>query len=138
MVHKQNQDTFIRSTALLAVSGVAVKILSAAYRIPLTRMIGAEGMGKYSAAFNIFMPFFSLAVAGITPTISRLAAMQKEDDSSAYISIKKKAAGVYGVLSVLLIAVAVVVSWFYSIHMESPMIFYWCCTSVSKSVFRHF
>ena len=68
-MYKQKEDSFLKGTAVLAVSGIVVKLLSAAYRIPLTRMIGAEGMGKYSAAFNIFMPFFSMAVAGITPTV---------------------------------------------------------------------
>ncbi len=123
MLHKENNDTFIKGTAVLAVSGVVVKLLSAAYRIPLTRMIGAEGMGKYSAAFNIFMPFFSLAVAGITPTVSRLVAMETADDSDVYISIRKKAGRVYGLLSVVLIVLAVAVSWFYSGYIDSYMIF---------------
>ena len=123
MFYKEKEDTFIKGTALLAVSGIAVKLLSVAYRIPLTRMIGAEGMGKYSAAFNIFMPFFSLAVAGITPTVSRLSAIQKSDDKQAYIAIKRKASSVFGMLSAVLIVVAIAVSWFYSQYIESPMIF---------------
>ncbi len=123
MIYKEKEDTFVKGTALLAVSGIAVKLLSAAYRIPLTRMIGAEGMGKYSAAFNIFMPFFSLAVAGITPTVSRLVAMQKTQDEQIYVAIKKKASAVYGFMSMVLIAVAVVISFVYSQYMDSPMIF---------------
>ena len=122
-MYKQKGDSFLKGTAVLAVSGIVVKLLSAAYRIPLTRMIGAEGMGKYSAAFNIFMPFFSLAVAGITPTVSRLSAMQKIDDKGAYTAIKRKATVTFGVLSVLLVMVAVLVGWFYGQYMESPMIF---------------
>ena len=123
MIYKEKEDTFVKGTALLAVSGIAVKLLSAAYRIPLTRMIGAEGMGKYSAAFNIFMPFFSLAIAGITPTVSRLVAMEKTQDSRMYVAIKKKASVVYGFFSLMLIAVAVIISWFYSQYMDTPMIF---------------
>jgi len=75
-------NSFIRNTAILGVSGIVVKILSAAYRIPLTRMLGARGMGQYTAAFNIFMPFFSLATAGITPTVSRLCAAFAHGDDS--------------------------------------------------------
>ena len=84
MIEKKNDDIFIKGTAILALSGIAVKLLSAAYRIPLTRMIGAEGMGKYSAAFNLFMPFFSLAVAGITPTVSRLRTAGKVNGHYSY------------------------------------------------------
>ena len=46
MTERRSKDIFIKGTAILAVSGIVVKLLSAAYRIPLTRMIGAEGMGK--------------------------------------------------------------------------------------------
>ena len=122
-MYKQKEDTFIKGTAVLALSGIVVKLLSAAYRIPLTRMIGAEGMGKYSAAFNIFMPFFSLAVAGITPTVSRLSAVENTDDKSSYTAIKQKAADVFGWLSVVMIVVAIAVSWFYSQYIGSQMIF---------------
>ena len=62
MTERRSKDIFIKGTVILAVSGIVVKLLSAAYRIPLTRMIGAEGMGKYSAAFNIFMPLFNACI----------------------------------------------------------------------------
>ena len=61
----KKENSFIKAGAILVVSGFIVKILSAAYRIPLTRMLGASLMGKYSAVINIFMPFFSFATAGI-------------------------------------------------------------------------
>ena len=123
MFYSEKEDTFIKGTALLAVSGMAVKLLSAAYRIPLTRMIGAEGMGKYSAAFNIFMPFFSLAVAGITPAVSRLTAVQKAGDRATYTAIRNKAAITFGLLSVFLMVTAVITAWVYSQSIESPIIF---------------
>ena len=123
MTENTKDNIFIKSTAILAVSGVVVKLLSAAYRIPLTRMIGAEGMGKYSAAFNIFMPFFSLAVSGITPTVSRLRATCKADQPYTYIDIKKSASKYFGTTSLLLAAAALVVSYVYSNYIGSPMIF---------------
>ncbi|MBR5520576.1 MAG: oligosaccharide flippase family protein [Oscillospiraceae bacterium] len=116
-----NDNNFIKSTAVLGLSGIVVKILSAAYRIPLTRMIGAEGMGQYSAAFNVFMPFFSLATAGITPTISRLCArgVSKAD----IVVIKRKAGACFGVVSVIMVAVALVISYLYAGYTESYFLF---------------
>ena len=46
MIKRKEDNIFIKGTAVLELSGIVVKYLSAAYRIPLTRMIGAEGMGK--------------------------------------------------------------------------------------------
>ncbi len=123
MTDRHTDDIFIKGTAILAVSGIVVKLLSAAYRIPLTRMIGAEGMGKYSAAFNIFMPFFSLAVAGITPTVSRLRAKCRDGDTDSLVNIKKTAARCFGITSFLAVFAALIVSWLYSGYMDTPMIF---------------
>lgn len=118
-----NDNTFLKSTAILGLSGIVVKILSAAYRIPLTRMIGAEGMGQYTAAFNIFMPFFSLATAGITPTISRLCAGNTGGNPADIAAVKKKAGRCFGAVSVVMIAAALIVSNIYSVYIDSPMIF---------------
>lgn len=131
-------NIFIKSTAILAISGMAVKLLSAAYRIPLTRMIGAEGMGKYSAAFNIFMPFFSLATAGITPTVSRLRAMQDTADIPAFVKIRNKAGSLFGTTSAVLAVAALAVSYIYSRHIDSPMIFYGVCLLVPNLLFATF
>ena len=131
-------NIFIKNTAILAISGMVVKLLSAAYRIPLTRMIGAEGMGKYSAAFNIFMPFFSLATAGITPTVSRLRAMQDTMDIPAFVKIKKQASRLFGRISCILTLAALIVSYAYSIHIDSPMIFYGVCLLVPNLIFATF
>ena len=59
----KKQNSFFKAGALLALSGIAVKAFSAVYRIPLTRMLGADTMGRYSAVFSIFMPFFAFATA---------------------------------------------------------------------------
>ena len=123
MTERRSKDIFIKGTVILAVSGIVVKLLSAAYRIPLTRMIGAEGMGKYSAAFNIFMPFFSLAVAGITPTVSRLRAKCRDGDINSLVNIKKTAARCFGITSFMAVVAALIVSRLYSSYMGTPMIF---------------
>ncbi len=116
----QDND-FLKGTVILGFSGVVVKILSAAYRIPLTRMIGAEGMGRYAAAFNIFMPFFSLATAGITPTVSRLRAINTAPGDA--VVIRRRACTLFGIVSRLLICRGLATSYIYAGYMGSAIIF---------------
>ena len=115
-------SSFLKGTLILGLSGIAVKFLSAVYRIPLTRMIGARGMGQYTAAFNFFMPFFSLATAGITPAISRLCASGAYSGREIHY-IKKKACRCFGYSSLALAAAALVARFVYSDYTASPMIF---------------
>ena len=115
--------TFLKGTAVLGFSGIVVKILSAVYRIPLTRMIGAEGMGQYSAVFNLFMPFYSFAVAGITPAVSRLCSSGMVKSDADIIQVRRKAGWYFGAVSIGMIATALTVSRIYAGHVYSPMLF---------------
>ena len=117
-------NTFLKGTIVLTASGIFVKLLSAVYRIPITRMIGAQGMGHYSATFNVFMPFFSFAIAGITPTVSKLCAKCDVKDKNSIFNIKKKASKCFGLLSLLMSILALITAWIYSQKIESPIIFY--------------
>ncbi|MBQ5313228.1 MAG: oligosaccharide flippase family protein, partial [Oscillospiraceae bacterium] len=84
-----------------------VKLLSAAYRIPLTRMMGASLMGHYSAVLNVFMPFFSVATAGITPALSRFTAqLNSQGDDNGIYRLSRRALRLY-------ISIAAVTSCFY-------------------------
>lgn len=117
----QKGNTLLKNTAVLALSSMVIKGLSAAYRIPLTRMLGESGMGRYSAAFNIFMPFFALATAGITPTVSRLCAAVPDGDNSMIVRIKKKAGALFGLTGTVLAVLALAVSIAYARYIDSPV-----------------
>ena len=42
---KKKSQNFITGAVILSVSGILVKIISACFRIPLTNLIGYDGMG---------------------------------------------------------------------------------------------
>jgi stage V sporulation protein B len=71
-----NRNSVLKGTALLTGAGLIVKILGAAYRIPLSRLIGAEGIGLYQMAYPVYLIFLSLSTAGIPIAISKVIAEQ--------------------------------------------------------------
>ena len=66
------KKTFMYGALILSVAGILSKILGAFFRIPLTNIIGAEGMGFYQAAYPIYIQLLTVATAGIPVAISRL------------------------------------------------------------------
>jgi stage V sporulation protein B len=56
--------SFLQGAVILSVAGVLSKILGALYRIPLARLIGAEGMGLYQMAYPIYTTILALATSG--------------------------------------------------------------------------
>ena len=121
----KKENSFVKAGAILVVSGFIVKILSAAYRIPLTRMLGASLMGHYSSVLNIFMPFFAFATAGIVPSVSRFTAYIKDKkDENPLAALKKRAMGLYAVSALAIMLLFIVFSKKYSVYMGEDMFFY--------------
>ena len=63
-----------RSAAQVTVFSTIEKFLSFVYRIILTRIIGAEGLGIYQISLTVFAVFLTAASSGIPVTVSRLMA----------------------------------------------------------------
>lgn len=49
---KSGSNNFLVQGAILAVAGILVRLIGLAYRVPLLRIIGSEGMGSYSAHYS--------------------------------------------------------------------------------------
>jgi len=66
--------SFLKGALVLSVSGIFIKIIGALYRIPLARLIGAEGMALYQKAYPIYGILLALSTAGFPLAISILVA----------------------------------------------------------------
>ena len=71
---KKIVTNFINGAAILSVAGIIVKILGAIFRIPLTNIIGSEGMGIYQLAYPMYSFLLVISSAGFPVAISRLVA----------------------------------------------------------------
>lgn len=66
--------SFGRGAAALAVIGIISKLMGALYRIPLTNILGAEGMGLYQTVFPVFTVLLMICGGGMTGAVSRTVA----------------------------------------------------------------
>lgn len=64
--------SFIEGAALLAFAGLLAKVMGAIFRIPLTYIIGAEGMGLYQMAYPIYSFLLIISSAGLPVAISKM------------------------------------------------------------------
>ena len=66
------KNTLLSGTLILLVGGILAKLFSAIYRIFLTRILGAEGIGLYQLIFPIYSLCVVLATAGLPMAISKV------------------------------------------------------------------
>ncbi len=65
------QQTLVEGAFILTLGIALVKIIGAIVKIPLANIIGEAGMGYYTSAYNLYLPFFTLASAGFPAALSR-------------------------------------------------------------------
>lgn len=83
----------------MLVGSVVAKMLGALYRIPLTNILGAEGMGMYQLVFPVYALFMVLATAGIPTSLSRAVAEKRAlgENTKKYFSVAMCALLVLGI-----------------------------------------
>ena len=61
---KRKGDDFLLQGAILAAAGIIVRFIGLIYKIPMTRILGDEGIGYYNTAYEIYN-------IGLLPTACR-------------------------------------------------------------------
>lgn len=81
MISLSENHKLARGVLLLTVSNLVVKACGLLFKIPLTALIGEEGMGYFNSAYTLFTYFYMLSTAGLpvvmSMSISRAAASNK-------------------------------------------------------------
>ena len=57
---------------ILATAGLSARLLGFLYRIPMQNILGDDGTGVYSQAYNLYMLFFVISSAGMPAAISKM------------------------------------------------------------------
>ena len=71
---KKKESNFVVQGSILAVAGIIVRLIGMLYRIPMTNIIGDEGMGYYSTAFNVYNIMLILSSYSLPLAVSKMVA----------------------------------------------------------------
>ena len=74
MSETPKKQSFLHGTALLALATAVVKVIGALYKIPLNAIIGEQGFGYYSTAYEIYTFLLMISTAGLPVAMSRMIA----------------------------------------------------------------
>ena len=71
-MQENSKQNYLHGAAIMAAGVVVIKILGAIYKIPLGNILGDEGYGYFSVAYNIYNVFLTMATAGMPVALSRM------------------------------------------------------------------
>lgn len=102
---------FFSGVMILSLSTVAVKIIGLAYKIPMLAYLGAEGMGYFNSAAELYAMLCVIATAGLPVALSMFVSAERErGDFLALRRIERSAR----VLFLLLGSIGTVTMWLFS------------------------
>lgn len=74
MPGKRSKNNYLKQAGILAAAGIICRIIGILYRSPLTSIIGDEGNGYYTSAYNIYTIILLISSYSIPSAISKIIA----------------------------------------------------------------
>lgn len=71
------KQSFIMGAVILTIGGIVAKIIGAFYKIPLTNILGSDGMGIYYLIFPLYSIMLVLSSNGISLALTKLVAGER-------------------------------------------------------------
>ena len=142
------ERAFMSGVLILSFSTVIVKIIGLAYKIPLMSVLGAEGMGYFNTAYEIFALLCGISTSGLPIAISMLVSAARGKGDAAEPS------GIFKASSALLLTKGAIMSCslaifarqvaelvgnpqaYLSILAISPSIFFCCAAGAIRGYFQ--
>ena len=86
---------------IIAIGGFLTKIAGAIYRVPLTALLGAEGLGVYQMAFPVYTLLLDVSSAGVPSALARIIA-KNENNKEDYLKKSLYLFGFIGIIATIL------------------------------------
>lgn len=73
---KRKSQSLLNGAMVLAVATILVKVIGILYKIPISHMIGAVGRGCFDSAYNLYIPIYTISMAGLPVAVSKMVSQQ--------------------------------------------------------------
>lgn len=125
---QNTKQSYILGAIIISAGGFISKILGAIYRIPLTNVLGGEGMGIYQMVYPLYCILLTVSASGIPTGIARLISSGKGTGA------EKLAFRIYGAVGVIGTLLMYMLSEPLAALQGEPAVAL-CCKMLSPAVF---
>ena len=136
----RNTRKILSGATWLTVSAIILKVIGLIYKIPMSYILGDEGMGYFNSAYTVYTVFYIIGSAGIAKAVSILSAKSSPGEAKKIFSITFKLYFIIGIaLTMILIffsrAFSILISnenSFFTILAIAPSVFFVCLSGVIR------
>lgn len=73
---KRKSQSLLNGAIVLAAATILVKIIGILYKVPISNMIGTIGRGCFDSAYNLYIPIYTVSMAGLPVAVSKMVSQQ--------------------------------------------------------------
>lgn len=73
---KRKNQSLLNGAFVLSFATLIVKVIGVIYKIPLSNMIGTVGRGIFDSAYNLYIPIYTISMAGLPVAISKMVSQE--------------------------------------------------------------
>ena len=108
---KHQQVGAVSGAFSLTAAAIIVKVIGLVYKIPLSHLLGGEGMGYFNSAYTIYGLFYLLCTAGVPKAVTMLV-LESKEGTHRYTEnqIVKNALGLFFILGISVTAAFMIFS----------------------------
>ncbi len=105
------KQSFLIGALILTVGGIFAKLVGAFYKIPLTNILGSNGMGLYYLVFPLYSLVLVLISSGTSLAVVRFVSIEKQNNNIYNQKLIFKVALIYVFVLSLIFGVLFSISW---------------------------
>lgn len=144
---RKNQS-LLNGALVLSLATIVVKVIGVIYKIPLSNMIGTVGRGYFDSAYNLYVPIYTISMAGLPVAISNMVSKAMATGRFRDVKMIRKVAqrlflvvGILGTLAMLILAYPYALSAknmdvLPAVFVITPSIFFCCLMSSYRGYYN--
>ncbi|MBQ8765796.1 MAG: polysaccharide biosynthesis protein [Clostridia bacterium] len=108
---KRKSQSLLNGALVLSIATIIIKVIGVIYKIPLSNMIGTVGRGLFDSAYSLYVPVYTVAMAGLPVAISNMVskamALGRYRDVKVIHKVAKRLfllVGIVGTLAMFILA----------------------------------
>lgn len=145
---KRKSQSLLNGALVLSLATLIVKIIGVIYKIPLSNMIGTVGRGYFDSAYNLYVPIYTISMAGLPVAIAKMVSQQMALGHFRDVRLIHRVAkrlflimGILGTLTMLVLAYPYALSAknmnvLPAIFVITPSIFFCCIMSSYRGYYN--
>ncbi len=145
---KSKGQNLLIGAMVLLISNLLVKVIGAIYKIPLTNILGTQGMAYFNAAYSFYVTIYLVSTAGIPVAISRMVATAeaqgKQRESKRILRVALVLFSIVGFVAMMIMIL--LAKWYagkidipdsyLSMYAIAPTLFFICISSTFRGYYQ--